>query len=42
MSTVLGRSVQPYELVSFNATEDLFETGFNNIVNLNVSGGVSL
>ena len=39
MSTVLGRSVSPYELVSFNATEDLFETGFNNIVNLNVSGG---
>ena len=39
MSTVLGRSVQPYELVRFNATEDLFETGINNIVNLNVSGG---
>lgn len=39
MSSVLGRTIRPYELVSFNATEDLFEQGLANTYNLNVSGG---
>jgi TonB-linked SusC/RagA family outer membrane protein len=39
MSGVFGRTIQPYEMVSFNATEDLFEQGLSNTVNLNVQGG---
>jgi|MDSY01.2.fsa_nt_gb TonB-linked SusC/RagA family outer membrane protein len=39
MSTAFGRTIRPYEMVSFNATEDLFEQGLSNTFNMNVSGG---
>ena len=39
MSSLLGISVQPYQLVSFNAMEDLYETGVQNTVTANVQGG---
>ena len=39
MSSVLGRTVRPYELVSYNAMEELFERGLSNTLNMNISGG---
>lgn len=39
LSQLLGYSIRPYELIRFNAMEDLYETGIQNTVNANVSGG---
>ena len=42
LSQVYGYTIRPYELISFNAMEDLYETGIQNTVNANVSGGNDL
>ena len=39
LSTVYGRTIQPYELISTTAIEDLFETGLSTNVSGSVSGG---
>lgn len=39
LSQFYGYTVRPYELISFNAMEDLYETGIQNTVNANISGG---
>ena len=39
LSQFYGYTVRPYELISFNAMEDLYETGVQNTVNANISGG---
>ena len=39
LSGLLGRTVRPYELISFNALEDLYETGIQNTITTDVSGG---
>ena len=39
LTGLLGYSVAPYQLLSFNAMEDLYETGIQNTVTADVSGG---
>ena len=39
MSKYLGGSYSPYELVSINAMEDMYETGYEQIYSASVSGG---
>jgi len=42
LTGLLGYSVKPYQLLSFNAMEDLYETGIQNTVTADVSGGTEL
>ena len=42
VSSTLGINVRPYELISFNALEDLYETGISNTFSGDVQGGNSL
>ncbi len=42
LSTFYGRTVRPYELLSFNAMEDLYETGTTTQLSGSVSGGTEL
>lgn len=42
VSETLGKTVRPYELISFNALEDLYETGISNSFSGDVQGGSSL
>lgn len=39
LTSLLGYTIRPYQLIRFNATEDLYEQGVQNTVNANVSGG---
>jgi TonB-linked SusC/RagA family outer membrane protein len=39
LSQFYGYTIRPYQLISTNAMEDLYETGVQNTVNANVSGG---
>jgi len=39
LSQFYGYTIRPYELISINAMEELYETGVQNTVNANVSGG---
>lgn len=39
LTSLLGYSVKPYQLLYFNAMEDLYETGIQNTVTADVSGG---
>ena len=41
MTTVLGEPIVPYQLVSRNFTEDLFETGTNTEASVAASGGTN-
>ncbi|MEQ8363819.1 MAG: SusC/RagA family TonB-linked outer membrane protein [Cyclobacteriaceae bacterium] len=41
MQSVLGGSIAPYQLISTNATEDLFETGTNTEASVSASGGTN-
>ncbi len=42
VSNTLGINVRPYELISINALEDLYETGISNVFSGDVQGGNSL
>ncbi|MCY4217006.1 MAG: SusC/RagA family TonB-linked outer membrane protein [Flavobacteriaceae bacterium] len=42
VSSVLGFSIRPYELISANSFEELYETGLSNVFSGDVSGGNSL
>lgn len=42
LSSFFGRTIQPYELISFNAMEDLYETGITTQFSGSISGGTEL
>lgn len=42
LTGLLGYSVKPYQLLSFNAMEDLYETGVQNSITADVSGGTNI
>lgn len=42
LSEFYGRTIQPYELITTNATEDLFETGSTTQASVGVSGGTEI
>ncbi|MCY4562003.1 MAG: SusC/RagA family TonB-linked outer membrane protein [Flavobacteriaceae bacterium] len=42
VSEVLGRTIRPYELITTNALEDLYETGIQNTFSGDIQGGTNL